>query len=159
MKEPQLTPLETEVADLRRKLDALAERVRIDAHARAFLHGQHSVHEGDCCLIDGHPTRVSRISSEGKWTYFNGNNVIEPFRVPPSDDIRRLYTIEEVAEIVAKVRQEAPWGLRSADVVALVDGLDYAIYGHEGRRAEPEREDRWKTLRDQLASLVKGPNA
>lgn len=103
-----LTPLEIEVADLRRRLAAVEERVRIDANAHAFLRGDPRVLEGDYCLIDGFPTRVASISSEGKWTYFNGRNSVEPFRVPPSDDVQRLYTVAEVAEIVAKVRREAP---------------------------------------------------
>jgi hypothetical protein len=152
-----LSPLEAEVVDLRRRLTALEDRVRIDAHAQAFLRGESRVREGDYCVIDGFPTRVTSISSEGKWTYFNGQNVIEPFRVPPSDDIERLHTRAEVAEIVAKVRQEGPWGLSRDDVDVLVDGLDYAIYGHEGRRASADREDRWKALRDRLASLSMQP--
>lgn len=101
------TPLEIEVTDLRRRLDAVEERVRLDANAHAFLRGDPRVREGDYCLIDGFPTRVTSIASGGKWTYFNGRNSVEPFRVPPSDDIQRLYTVAEVAEIVAKVRQEA----------------------------------------------------
>ena len=105
-----LTPLESEVADLRRRLVAVEERVRLDANAHAFLRGDLRVREGDYCVIDGFPTRVTSISSGGKWTYFNGHNVIEPFRVPPSDDVQRLYTVAEVAEIVAKARQEAPGG-------------------------------------------------
>jgi hypothetical protein len=153
---PAITALEAEVADLRRKLDALTERARLDAHAQAFLRGQHPVREGNYCLIDGFPTRVSNISSEGKWTYFNGSNSIEPFRVPPSEDIQRLYTIAEVAEIVAKVRQEAPRDLTREDVADLVDGLNFAIYGHEGRRGSLAREERWKALRDRLAALVPG---
>lgn len=100
--------LEAEVADLRRRLAALEERVRLDANADAFLHSEHRVREGDYCLIDGFPTRISSISREGigKWTYFNGHNVIEPFRVPPSDNVQRLYTVAEVAEVVAKVRAQ-----------------------------------------------------
>ena len=100
------TPLEIEVADLRRRLVSVEERVLLDANAQAFLHGDYRVREGDYCLIDGFPTRVSSISSQGKWTYFNGRNSVEPFRVPPSDDIQRLYTAAEVAEIVAKVQAD-----------------------------------------------------
>ena len=102
------TPLEIEVSDLRRRLAAVEECVRLDANAHAFLRGDPRVREGDYCVIDGFSTRVISISSEGKWTYFNGRNTVEPFRVPPSDDIQRLYTVAEVAEIVAKARQEAP---------------------------------------------------
>ena len=99
------TTLEEEVAALRAQLDDLAERVRLDAVAGAFLRGEHTVREGDYAVIDDFPTRVSSIASNGKWTYFNGRNVTEPFRVPPSDDIQRLYTVAEVAEIVAKARK------------------------------------------------------
>ena len=102
--ELQRTTLEVEVAELRQKVDVLAERVRLDAVASAFLGGAHPVRVGDYCVIDGFPTRLSSVSSEGKWTYFNGRNSIEPFRVPPSSDIQRLYTVDEVAEIVAKVK-------------------------------------------------------
>lgn len=151
---PPISPLETEVADLRRKLDSLAERARIDAHAEAFLRGSHPVREDDYCVINGFPTRVSSISSEGKWTYFNGHNVIKPFRVPPSDDIQRLYTIEEVAEIVAKVRQEAPWGLKSEDVADLANALDFAIYGAEHGQATQALEERWKKLHAKLAAVL-----
>jgi hypothetical protein len=143
---PPISPLEAEVADLRKKLDDLAERVRIDAHARAALQGDHPVREGDYCLIDGFPTRVSNISSEGKWTYFNGHNSIEPFRVPPSEDIQRLYTIAEVAEIVVKVRQEAPWGLTREDIADLVDALDYVV--------APGLNAKSSALRDRLAKFV-----
>jgi len=157
MKETPQSAIETEVVDLRRRLTALEERVRLDAHAHAFLRGEQRVCEGDYCVINGFPTRVSRISSEGKWTYFNGNNVIEPFRVPPSDDIQRLHTRAEVAEIVAKARQEAPWGLTRDDVDALVDGLDYAILGRATSLVTVDREDRWKALRNRLASLSRDP--
>lgn len=97
-----MTDLENEVAALRAQLDNLAERVRIDAVATAFLRGDHAVHEGDYAVIDRFPTKVDSISREGKWTYFNGRNYIESGRVPPSDDVQRLYTVAEVAEIVAK---------------------------------------------------------
>ncbi len=137
--------LEAEVVDLRCRLVALEERVRLDANARAFLSGEPRVREGDYCLINGFPTRVSRISSEGKWTYFNGQNVIEPFRVPPSDDIERLYTPAEVAEIVAKVRREAPWGLSREDVADLIDCLDHVV--------APGLSAKSHALRDRLASL------
>jgi hypothetical protein len=100
------TDLEQQIDELRTKLDALAERVRLGAVARAFLdnvRGADSVRDGDIALIDGHPTRV-RISDHGigKWTFTTGaGHHLEAFRVPPSDDIVRLYTPEEVAEILA----------------------------------------------------------
>jgi hypothetical protein len=97
-----VTKLEEEVAALRKQLNDLAERVRISAVAEAFLRGEHPVRLKDYALIDDVPTQVTSISSEGKWTYFNGRNSVEPFRVPPSDNIQRLYTIAEVAKIVAR---------------------------------------------------------
>lgn len=100
-----MSKLEEEIIMLRRQLEDLAERVRLDDVADAFMRGEHVVRAGDCVVIAGLLTRVGNISSEGKWTYFNGRNVVEPFRVPPSDDIERLYTIAEVAEIVAKARK------------------------------------------------------
>lgn len=100
-----MTKLETEIAALRAQLDDLAERVRLDEVANMFLREECTIRAGDYVVIDDFPTRVSSISSEGKWTYFNGRNAVEPFRVPPSDDIERLYTAAEVAEIVAKARR------------------------------------------------------
>ena len=146
------TLLEIEVADLRRRLVSVEERVRLDANAHAFLRSDPRVREGDCCLIDGFPTRVSSISSQGKWTYFDGRNSVEPFRVPPSDDIQRLYTTAEVAEIIAKVRQESP-GLSPEDVVDLVTALDFVVYGRN--RASLGEESRWKTLLDRLTQIVR----
>ena len=101
-----MTKLEDQIAALRVQLEELAERVRLDAVADAFLRADHAVRDGDYAVIEGFPTRVS-ISSDsvGKWTYFNGHNVTEPFRVPPSDDIERLYTVAEVAEIVSRSRK------------------------------------------------------
>ncbi len=100
--------LEQEVADLRRRLDDLTERVRLNAVADAFLLSNHAlVRPGDFCLIDGFPTRLEHVNSQGKWTYFNGRNVTEPFRIPPSDDIQRLYTAAEVVEIVDKAVADA----------------------------------------------------
>jgi hypothetical protein len=97
------TKLEDEVAELRTRLTALEERVRLDAVAEAFLRGDHAVRERDYFLLWGDcPTRLSRVSSEGKWTYFDGRNSIEPHRIPEPTEYERLYTIAEVAEIVAK---------------------------------------------------------
>lgn len=101
-----MTKLEEEIVRLRAQLDGLAERVRLDAVAQAFLQGARgadAVRDGNYAVIDGFPTRVS-IASDGigKWSYFDGRNYTEPFRVPPSDDVQRLYTAAEVAEILAK---------------------------------------------------------
>ncbi len=94
--------LEKEVAELRARLDALSERARLGAVAEAFLRGDHAVREGDYFLLHGDfPTRLSNVSSEGKWTYFDGRNTVEPFRIPDPCEYPRLYTIEEVAEILA----------------------------------------------------------
>lgn len=99
-----MSDLEDEIVDLRVRLDALAERVRLDAVALRFLTGDHAIREGDYFLLDGHfPTRLDSVCrGTGKWTYFNGRNTTEPFRIPDALDHRRLYTIEEVAEILGK---------------------------------------------------------
>jgi len=97
-----MTDLEQEVRALRQRLELLEERVRLDAVAEMFLAGDHSVREGDYFLYGSLPTRLISVSSEGKWTFFDGNNVVEPFRIPRPTDHERLYTIAEVAEILAK---------------------------------------------------------
>jgi uncharacterized protein YceH (UPF0502 family) len=99
-----MSDLEAEVMALRRQLDELAERVRLDAVADAFIRGAHEIREGDNFLLHGgFPTKLTNISSDGKWTFFNGAHTIEPFRTPT--DCERLYTIAEVAEIVAKLER------------------------------------------------------
>ena len=77
-------------SSLYRAVDGDPTRIQLDASAAEFLLQQPRIREGDYCLIGGFPTRVTNISSEGKWTYFSGRNVTEPFRVPPSDDVQRL---------------------------------------------------------------------
>lgn len=101
-----MSKLEQEIIKLRQQLTDLAERVRVNDAADSFMMGDHVVRQGDYAVIDGFPTRVVSISSDGKWTYFDGRSVLEPFRVPPSDDIERLYTRTEVAEIITKVRRQ-----------------------------------------------------
>ena len=98
--------LEQQVDALRVQLTQLAERVRIDAVAEMFLAQNHDVREGDYFLLHGFPTRLSNVSSEGKWTYYDGHNSVEPFRIPKPDEYERLYTVAEVAEIVAKVKAQ-----------------------------------------------------
>jgi hypothetical protein len=102
------TKLEEEVAELRAKLVDITERVRLDAVAEAFIAGNHHIREGDYFLLyNDAPTRLSSVSSEGKWTYYDGRNTVEPFRVPRPNEYDRLYTIAEVAEIVAKAVSKA----------------------------------------------------
>lgn len=96
--------LRERVDQLQRELTELSERVRISDVADAFLRGEHPIAAGDYFLLDhGTPTKLLSISHEGKWTYFDGRQVIEPFRVPRPDQYERLYTQAEVAEILAKV--------------------------------------------------------
>ncbi len=97
------TKLETEVEELRAKLTLLEERARVDAAADAFLAGDHAIREGDCFLLyKERPTRLNSVNShDGKWTYFNGRNVVESAALLP-EVTERLYTVAEVAEIVAK---------------------------------------------------------
>lgn len=98
-----MTNLEAQVRELRAQLEQLTERVRLDAVAGAFLKNVHEIREGDYFLYNGTlPTRLNSISSEGKWTFFDGHHVIEPFRVPRPGEHDRLYTIAEVAEIVSR---------------------------------------------------------
>lgn len=95
--------LRDRVDRLQRELTDLSERVRLSDVADAFLRGEHPIAAGDYFLLDhGTPTKLLSISDEGKWTYFDGRQVIEPFRVPRPDQYERLYTRAEVAEMVAK---------------------------------------------------------
>lgn len=97
-----MTSLEKEVADLKRMLQMLEERVRLEAVAESFLRQEHAIREGDYFLLNGHhPTKLVNIS-DGRWTYHDGHNLVEPFRIPDPGDHERLYTIAEVAEILAK---------------------------------------------------------
>jgi hypothetical protein len=98
-----MTDLEKEVAELRARLDVLAERVRLDAVAEAFIAGRHEIREGDYFLRfgDHHATRLNNISSDGKWTY----DSTEWGRDQTNLGHKRLYTIEEVAEILAKSKR------------------------------------------------------
>lgn len=99
-----MTALETEVAMLKQQLARIEERVRLDAVAEAFAAGRHEVRQGDYFILCGEmPTRLTNVSSDGRWTYFGGQYVLESFHVPEHE---RLYTIAEVAEIVAKLRKE-----------------------------------------------------
>jgi hypothetical protein len=102
-----MTKLEEEIAELRDRLNDLAERVRLDAVAEQFYCGTHEIREGDYFILEGSTfaTRLASVSSDGKWTYFNGKNSIEPFRIPEPDENERLYTIAEVAEIVARAKR------------------------------------------------------
>lgn len=98
--------LSDEVRELRRYLNNLAERVRLDEVADAFLRSDHAIAAGDYFLYyKNTPTRLTNVSSEGKWTFFDGTHTIEPHRVPDQADHERLYTIAEVAEIIAKARK------------------------------------------------------
>lgn len=111
--------LEEEVAGLRAQLNALGQRVRLHSVAERFVAGDHEIRLGDYFLLHREtPTRLSYVSSEGKWTYFDGTHVVEPHRTPRQEDHARLYTIAEVAEILAK----APTQQRLR--VALASALD-----------------------------------
>lgn len=95
-----------ELRALQHAMRNLARRVELDAVAEAFVKGDHSIQEGDHFLYYGStPTRLQNINSEGKWTFWDGHHCVEPHAIPRQEDHRRLYTIEEVAEIVAKARK------------------------------------------------------
>lgn len=98
-----MTDLERQVEELRQQVAALAERVRLDAVAEAFLVGRHEIREGDYFLQYGesHVTRLASISSDGKWTY----DAMERARDQTQVGHKRLYTIEEVAEILVKAQR------------------------------------------------------
>jgi hypothetical protein len=105
----EYTELELQVQMLGDQLTEVAERVRLDAVATAFLHDTHAVRVKDYFLLSADfPTRLDHVSSEGKWTYRNHQGYSEPFRIPKPDEYQRLYTIAEVAEIVAKAVREKP---------------------------------------------------
>ena len=107
MSEPR-SVLEIEVHELRERLTALEERARLDAVAQMFLADEHPIREGDYFILEGHyPSRLNSIDpSNGRWTYHDTNGrQIEAFRVP--EPVERLYTVAEVAEIVARMRRQA----------------------------------------------------
>lgn len=103
-----MSKLEDEIAALRTQLEDLAERVRLDAVAESFLRGKHPIRQGDFFRLwrgDFATRRSFNGSEDGKWLYFDGYHTTEPHRIPEPDDHERLYTIAEVAEIVAKARK------------------------------------------------------
>ncbi len=103
------TKLEDELAEIRAHIRVLEERVRLDAVAEAFLRGDHDVRQGDYFLLDeDRPTRLSSVNYEGKWTYLDGRNYVEPFRIPEPTEYARLYTLAEVAEILVKASRRSP---------------------------------------------------
>lgn len=97
--------LEIELEELKARVAALGERVRLDAVAERFLAGVHEIRVGDFFRLDcgDKPSRLDSVASDGKWTHAGHNGrYSEPFRIPNPGDHERLYTIAEVAEIVAK---------------------------------------------------------
>lgn len=95
--------LAEECQALREQVAALSERVRLRDVALRFIAGNHEVREGDHFLLYGQvPTKLQSVASDGDWTFFDGHHTIETSRVSndrPGDAVR-LYTIEEVAEII-----------------------------------------------------------
>jgi len=161
-----MTDLETEVAELRARLDDLTERVRLDVVARAFLDGDHAVREGDYFLLyDDTPTRLCNVSSEGKWTYFDGHNTVEPFRIPSPTEYPRLYTVAEVAEILARSRPRYPEyrGPSGSDVLAPGPDLSPQRMLDDAARALGWRTDfasgdspiTWDMVLDEIRKRVK----
>lgn len=102
--------LEDEVIELREKLTQLEGRVRLSCVAERFIAGDHEIRSDDFVQFDDdHAAQVHINKHTGKWLYFDRHgHRVEPFRVPPEEGIRRLYTIEEVGEIVAKVNAAKP---------------------------------------------------
>lgn len=96
--------LRDEMQELGKALSKLSARVQLDEAAEQFIASNHEIREGDYFVLPGQwPTRLDNVSSDGKWTFQERDRYIEPFVRPT--DVQRLYTIAEVAEIVAKVRR------------------------------------------------------
>lgn len=98
--------LAAEVKELQARLAVLEERVRLDGVAERFIAGNHEIRDGDCVRFEGgHAAHIRINNFSGKWIYMDGQGRhIEPFRIPPEDNIQRLYTIAEVGEILAKAK-------------------------------------------------------
>jgi hypothetical protein len=104
-----MTDLETEIQNLRKQLDDVAERVRLDAVAKEFLAKKVEYREGDVIRRNGHVEQIHTISppedtgkSYVRWgvTGSHGRSYEAP--APDLEAIERFYTHAEVAEIVAK---------------------------------------------------------
>ncbi len=97
-----MSEIEEEVGELRTRLDALAERVRLSEGARRFVEGNHEVRDGDFAKFsDGHVACVRINRHDAKWSYIDRDgHYVEPFCVPPEGGIERLYTIQEIGEIL-----------------------------------------------------------
>lgn len=106
-----ITELDLEIRALRARINRIAdevkldERLRLDDVAQSFIEASHEIRAGDFVRFsDGHAARIFSINSDGKWHYLDRHgHSVEPFRVPPEEGIERLYTISEVAAIIAKV--------------------------------------------------------
>lgn len=118
------TKLEDEISTLREQLTALQERVRLTAVAEKFLAGDHEIRDDDFVRFpSNHAARIHISAYSGKWTYADRHgSCIEPFRVPPEDGIERLYTIAEVAEILARHQVRNVPGVRFTPIDPEDDG-------------------------------------
>lgn len=90
--------LEEKVEALQAELNQIKERVRLRDVAARFISGHHEIREGDFFLPygkTGGPTRLAYFTSDGKWAFNNCEH-----GMPPSSP-ERLYTIDEVGEILA----------------------------------------------------------
>lgn len=96
---------ETEVAELRARLVDLAERVRVSAVAERFAQGDHRPREGDFFLYS--ESSAARLwmkrddEYERKWGINCDGRSWEGPTPSYFDTLKRLYTVDEVAEIVA----------------------------------------------------------
>jgi hypothetical protein len=107
--------LEIEMEALRTRLNEVAEQVRLNAVAEAWLAGNHDIRQGDYFLLNKEtPTQLYSVQkwrdehgniNDGKWTYRDSHgSTIEPHRIPDQADHDRLYTKTEVAAIIALVK-------------------------------------------------------
>ena len=105
-----MSDLEAEVEALHKQLRDLAERVRLHAVAERFIAGNHEIRLGDAFLHgkrrypaeSSEPSYLQNISSYGRWTYTANGYTAEYNDRDQQSRHERLYTIAEVAEILAR---------------------------------------------------------
>ena len=108
-------------------------------------------------LSDDAPIEIKRALERHR-ALVDDREVPSAWAAPGADDqvaaqvsassAQRIYTVAEVAEIVAKVRQEAPWGLTREDVDDLGWALAFAI--RDGATASEAHEAHCRALLDRL---------
>lgn len=107
-----MTDLEKRVDELRTQIAEVGDRVRVDAVAVEFLAGEQVFRAGDHFLYGSQPATVWDIKpgdaigkNYERWGINCDGRSWEGAR--PFDAVERLYTRDEVAEIVAKAVMQA----------------------------------------------------